>query len=70
MFGIKIKLFSLIDVTEEVKARTVKAIQEANSPEYKHQVASRAIVTQVIDDMLADPYWREVIEEAKAAGTL
>lgn len=51
-------------VSEETKARVVANIEKANSKAYKHQVASHAIVGQVIDDMVNDPFWREVITEA------
>ena len=57
------KLFGKFEVTEETKTRVVANIQKANSQEYQYQVASHALVTQVIDDMLKDPYWYEIMTE-------
>lgn len=54
------------DVSEETKARVVANIEKANSEEYRFQVASHQLVTNVMDDILADPYWREIAIEALA----
>ena len=63
MTNLLAKIFGKFEVTEETKNRVVANIQKANSHEYQHQVASHALVTKVIDDMLADPYWRETMIE-------
>lgn len=54
----------MIQVTQETKDRTVKAIQQANSKEYKHQKACHALVNKVMDDVLSDPYWMELASQA------
>lgn len=51
-------------VNDETKQRTVAAIEAANSYEYRAQVAEHNLVNRVIDDMLNDPFWRDVINEA------
>lgn len=57
-------------MSEAGKARIVANIEKANSKEYQFQVACHHITNQVIDDMLNDPFWVEVIAEAREAGTL
>ena len=52
------------EVTEEGKKRIVKNIENNNSKEYQYQVAEHAFVGSVIDDILADPIWREIAEQA------
>ena len=63
MINLLTKLFGKFEVTDETKARVVANIEKANSREYQYQVASHALVTKVIDDMLNDPYWREIMIE-------
>lgn len=45
----------------QTQTNTVNAIVEADSQLYRSQVAGQAIVNNVIDDMMNDPYWAELI---------
>ncbi len=60
--------FFKANMSEAGKARIIANIEKANSKEYQWEKASHAIMTQVIDEMLNDPFWCEVIAEAKEAG--
>ena len=51
-------------ISNEGKKRIVANIEKNNSKEYQYQVAEHAFVGSVIDDILADPYWREIAIEA------
>lgn len=51
-------------VNAETKARTVANIEKQNSRLYKSQVAKHEIAVDIIDNMLNDPFWREVIAES------
>lgn len=57
-------------VSEAGKARIIANIEKANSPEYQWQVATHAVMVNVIDDMINDPFWAQVISECKEAGTI
>lgn len=50
--------------SEATKKKTVEAIEKANGREYQHQVASYYLIEKVIEDMLKDPFWVEIIETA------
>ena len=64
LFGHRITLFSLRDVTQEMKDQVVNNIETTNSYEYRHQVAEHHLVNAVLDDILADPYWYEIAVQA------
>lgn len=51
------------EVSAEHKAHVVASIEQANSPEYQRQVAEYHLVNKVIDDMLQDPFWVDLIKE-------
>ena len=50
--------------SDETKRKTVEAIEKVNGREYQHQVASYYLIEKVIEDMLNDPFWRDIIETA------
>lgn len=52
------------NASEETKERTVKAIEKANSREYQHMKASYTLFEKVLEDILNDPFWRKIAEEA------
>lgn len=52
------------EVTEERKQATLASIEQANSKEYQMQVAEHHFINSVIDDVLSDPYWLEIAQQA------
>lgn len=63
MANLLTKIFGKSEVTEETKTRVVNNIKKANSLEYQMQIAEDALIEKVIDDMWADPYWRDIMIE-------
>lgn len=57
-------------MSEAGKARILANIEKSNSQAYKMQIVNTMVVNEVIDDMLNDPFWVEVIAEARETGTL
>lgn len=53
-----------VNASEETKARVIANIEKANSKEYQRQKAESALIDQVIDEMLEDPYWYEIAVKA------
>ena len=64
IFGYRITILQWEDVTPQVKAQVVNNIEQANSREYRMQVAENYLIDSVIDDVLSDPFWRELAIEA------
>ena len=60
----KIKQWLQDSISEEGKRRIVANIEQANSREYRMQVAEHQLIDHVIDDVLSDPFWRELAIEA------
>ena len=59
--------FFKTDVLPSFKDQVVRNIEAANSYEYRAQVAEHHLMQYVIDDILSDPFWREVAVEAVKA---
>ena len=51
-------------ISDECKKRIVENTERENSKAYQMQVAEHHFLNSVIDDILADPYWREIAEQA------
>jgi len=64
LFGYRFTLLKWEDVSPETKARVVNNIEQANSREYRIQVAEHYLIDHVIDDVLSDPFWRELAIDA------
>lgn len=64
LFGYRTTLLKWEDVAPETKARVVANIEQANSREYQMQVAEHHFVNSVIDDVLSDPYWFDIAQQA------
>jgi len=52
---------------EAHKAQVVKNIEKANGRGYKSQLAGQAIANEVLNDMLSDPFWADVIADYVSA---
>lgn len=60
-----IRVSFLPSITPQYKAHVVECIQQANSQEYRLQVAEYDFLNAVIDRILDDPYWLEVAVQAE-----
>lgn len=58
---------TLFSVSDEHKQNVVSNIEKANSKAYRAQKLSHAVVSTVLDDMLADPQWRADLEAYAAS---
>lgn len=66
IFGMKITLRKAERVEVSNKQRVVENIEKANSDYYQQQKALHAVtnsaINEVIDNMMNDSYWSELIE--------
>jgi len=58
------------NISEIGKARIIANIEKANSKELQWMKYHNQVTVNVIDDMLKDPFWAQVIAEAQESGSL